>query len=143
MVLKDNTLSGLIYIQQLSIEENNFDGITIDKPGLNRLKKCFNSHYNKVLICGNIFRVHQPGFYFNDKVSDSVLFDVLMDYYKNNKEKINYCGIIVKDCLEEMKYSGRFSSVEDDISMQIPLRNDWNSMDDYYKSFKQKVQAEV
>ncbi len=138
MVRKMDAVIGVIYLQQLKITTNHFDGTAIDKPGLGWLKKCINSQFRDVLICGNLFRVHFPGYYFKNTKDDSLVFEILTDYLNSTKENKRFCGILVKDSPHQFKDLDKFKPYHDDVTMEIEIKNQWKSMDDYKFSLRKK-----
>jgi hypothetical protein len=73
LVHKNDILIGVLYLQHLKITTNHFDGTVIDKPGLGWLKKCVNSQFSDILVCGNLFRIHFPGYYFKSTKDDKLV----------------------------------------------------------------------
>jgi hypothetical protein len=138
MIQKAGVLKGLVYLQHLKITNSHFDGTAIDKPGLGWLKKVVNNQFSDVLICGNLFRVHFPGYFFVNPEDNNLIFEVLTDYLNSERDHCKFCGILLKDCPTQLKESERFKPYHDDVTMELEMRNEWLSIDDYRKSLDKK-----
>lgn len=138
IVHKDDTLIGLIYLQHLTIIPSHFDGTQIDKPGLRWLKKSIQSQFSDVLICGNLFRIHFPGYYFIHNSDDVFLFEILLQYLSSDKVSKKYCGILVKDSPHQLTQFGKFKPYHDDVTMEIEIKSTWQSISDYKDCLRKK-----
>ena len=141
MVHKNGTLIGVVYLQHLKITTNYFDGTAIDKPGLGWLKKIVNNQFSDVLICGNLFRIHFPGFYFKNPKDDSLIFEVLTDYLNSVKETTRFCGILLKDCPHKFNETPKFKAYHDDVTMELEINRGWESMENYKNSLSKKYKS--
>ncbi len=135
---RDSIVIGAIYLQHLTIIPSHFDGTQIDKPGLRWLKKSIQSQFSDVLICGNLFRIHFPGFYFVNPSDDVLVFEILLQYLNSNKEHKKYCGILVKDSPHRFADYGKFKPYHDDVTMEINIQSGWQSMLDYKNCLSKK-----
>ncbi|MFM9945873.1 MAG: hypothetical protein ACKVQB_11655 [Bacteroidia bacterium] len=138
MVKKNDVLIGAVYLQHLKITTNHFNGTSIDKPGLGWLKKCVNSRFSDVLICGNLFRIHFPSFYFKNPKHDELIFEILNDYLNSDKSNQRFCGILLKDCEYPFIKTEKFKPYHDDVTMEIEIRPEWVSFEEYKKSLSKK-----
>lgn len=138
LIHKNEALIGVVYLQHLKITTNHFDGTSIDKPGLGWLKKCINSQFSDVLICGNLFRIHFPGFYFKNPKDDGLIFEILADYLNSTKENKRFCGILLKDCPHVFNDTGKFKPYHDDVTMELEIKNSWKTFEDYKNSLAKK-----
>ena len=138
LVHKNNALVGVLYLQHLKITTNHFDGTIIDKPGLGWLKKCVNSQFSDILVCGNLFRIHFPGYYFKNPTDDKLVFEILTDYLKSSKDNKRFCGIVLKDSPHLFSVTEKFKPYHDDVTMEIELKNKWTTLEDYKNSLSKK-----
>ena len=138
IVRKMDAVIGVIYLQQLKITNSHFDGTSIDRPGLGWLKKCINSQFRDVLICGNLFRVHFPGYFFKNAKDDNFIFEILTDYLNSSKENKRFCGILLKDSPHQFNDIVKFKPYSDDVTMEMDINFQWKSMDDYINSLRKK-----
>lgn len=138
LVHKNNALVGVLYLQHLKITTNHFDGTIIDKPGLGWLKKCVNSQFSDILVCGNLFRIHFPGYYFKNPKDDKLVFEILTDYLKSSKDNKRFCGILLKDSPHLFLSTEKFKPYHDDVTMEIELKNKWTTLEDYKNSLSKK-----
>ncbi len=116
---KENVI-GQIYLQHLKITPEHFNGTALDKPGLTWVMKCVNSQFSDVLICGNIFRIHFPGYYFKNIQDEAKIFNFLFDYV-NEKKAVRYCGVLLKDCVNPIQNPGFFKSYRNDVTMELEV----------------------
>jgi len=135
---QNNILCGVIYLQHLQLSSNYFDGTILNKPGLGWLKKFVNKQFEEILICGNLFRIHMPGYFMVNGGNDSEVFQILDHYFKHNKDRSNFCGIILKDCPHELNNTRPFKAFNDDITMELDINPVWNSFKDYQNSLSKK-----
>lgn len=138
LVHKNNVLVGVLYLQHLKITTNHFDGTMIDKPGLGWLKKCVNSQFSDILVCGNLFRIHFPGYYFKSPKDDKLVFEILTDYIKSSKDNKRFCGILLKDSPHLFSVTEKFKPYHDDVTMEIELKNKWTTLEEYKNSLSKK-----
>lgn len=138
MVHHHNKLCGLIYLQHLQLNANYFDGTILNKPGLGWLKTFVNKQFEEILICGNLFRIHMPGYFIANDVDESIVFQILDNYFKRTKAQSNFCGIILKDCPKELSNTRPFKVFNDDITMELEIDPTWNSFKDYQNSLSKK-----
>jgi len=138
LVHKNESLCGVVYLQHLKVKPSHFDGSTIDKPGLGWLKKCVNNQFSDMLICGNIFRIHFPGYFFKNPKDENLIFEVLTDFIKSNKENGRFCGILLKDCPEPLTVDRKFKPYHDDVTMELTIREEWESFEDYKNDLSKK-----
>lgn len=142
LIHKNDFLIGVVYLQHLKITSNHFNGTAIDKPGLGWLKKCVNNQFSDVLICGNLFRIHFPGYFFKDEKNEGLIFEILTDYLNSGAEKKKFCGVLLKDSPHQFAHTGKFKPYHDDVTMEIEIDEQWTSIDDYKtllsKKYKQR-----
>lgn len=138
LVHKNNILVGVLYLQHLKITTNHFDGTSIDKPGLGWLKKCVNSQFSDILVCGNLFRIHFPGYYFKNPNDDKLVFEILTDYINSSKDNKRFCGILLKDSPHLFSVTEKFKPYHDDVTMEIELKNRWKTLEDYKNNLSKK-----
>ncbi|MCB9251321.1 MAG: hypothetical protein H6605_02575 [Flavobacteriales bacterium] len=135
---KDKHVTGVIYLQHFTLKKKYFENTILSKSSLKWFEKCLNSHFEDLLVCGNLFRSHLPGYFFTPETDESQLFEILLDYADNNSEKIDFCGIIIKDCLKSLKNHRSFRSYKKDIIMEMDLDQSWMSIEDYSRALTKK-----
>ena len=138
IVSEKEVMKGVIYLQELHIVSSHFDGTVLDKQWLTWLKKCINNQFSDVLICGNLFRIHFPGYFFKDPLDEPLIFDLLTDYLNADKRNNRFCGILLKDCPRTFSPRGKFKPYRDDVTMELVIRPEWKSFEDYTKMLSKK-----
>lgn len=141
-IYQNNELIGLMYLQCLNFNSKHYHHNIFDRPVLKHLKQCIVSQSVKLLICGNLFRVNFQGFYFIDKSNREQIFDCLQLYRLETKKENGLCGILLKDCSREFTVKQftcyQFKSFKQDLTMELDLRDEWKSFDDYLNALSRK-----
>ncbi|MEO6252375.1 MAG: hypothetical protein ABIO79_03685 [Ferruginibacter sp.] len=137
--IKDK-LVGLAYLQLLKFTHRH---LNFDAP------KSFRSRFIKfslpkqlhLLICGNLFRINFPGYYFKNEQHNPLIFDAVELFVKQNNW-LNPCGIIIKDCpevfLQEKHNALKYGFFTGDVTMEIARREHWYTFDDYLNDLTKK-----
>jgi uncharacterized protein YjgD (DUF1641 family) len=131
-------LIGVAYFQIFNF---NYTHINFKKENCVRSKlvKWFLPKHLPLLICGNLFRINQQGFYFVTEEDNNLIFEVIKKI-KNNLPK-KPCGILLKDnsspINESLIQKHQFNFFSSDVTMELK-NNDWQSFDDYQKALSKK-----
>ena len=141
-IYQNNTIIGLMYLQCFNFNSKHYHHNIFDRPVLKQLKQCIITQSVQLLICGNLFRVNFQGFYFIEKSHREQIFDCLQLYRLETKKENGLCGILLKDCSREFspkQYTcHRFRSFKQDLTMELDIREEWNSFDDYLNVLSRK-----
>lgn len=144
LLYHEDSLCGVLYLQLLTLKPDFLDKTLLGTRGMQGLKKVISRQFQKVLVCGNLFRVRFPGFYIKSGIPEERVFDVLLEYEKHSRSEHDFCGIMVKDCLKPIAHTGRFSSFDDDVTMELDLVPGWEDFDAYRlaltKKYRQRCQ---
>lgn len=141
-IFKDGILSGVMYLQHLTFSQKHFNPNLIQSPVLKMAQPILGRLKAHLLICGNLFRVNFQGFYFKDKNDRIDIFDCLNIYRKQVKRKVNFCGILVKDCRREFEPSNiscfQFTPFHQDLTMEMAIQPVWQNFDEYVAALSKK-----
>ncbi len=92
-----------------------------------------------LLICGNLFRINQQGFYFTDEENNHLIFNAI--YYIKNSLQKRFCGILLKDSVAPVDKTliskNKFTFFSSDVTMEFSNKN-WQSFEDYQKALSKK-----
>lgn len=144
LIIQDEKLNniGCAYLQLLNFNANHYNNDILKKPSLAHIKNHILKQNTNLLFCGNLFRINFQGFYFLNENNNHLLLPVLKHFAKKNPYKINFTGVMVKDCLVPMDEttlnSSRYKQFPNDISMQMTLRSSWKCYDDYKTDLSRK-----
>ena len=142
LVYDEKEVIGCIYLQILQFNHKHYDNSVLEKPQFYLVKSFVLKQHIHLLVCGNLFRINFQGFYFKNQESNALIFDILSDYSKNNNDKQNFCGILIKDVEKPASpvviQEKRFQPFKDDITMELYIRNSWIVFDDYLKNLSRK-----
>ncbi len=135
---KNNTLIGIAYFQLF-----NFNYTHINFKQENCLKSKFVQFILPkklpLLICGNLFRINQQGFYFANVKNNDLIFEAIDAIKKSFPKKP--CGILLKDCIapitESLLKKFKFNFFSSDVTMEF-TNNNWQGFDDYLKALTKK-----
>lgn len=141
-IYEKDELIGVMYLQCLRFNSRHYHHGVLDKPIIRLAKNFILKKSADILVCGNIFRVNFQGFYFKDKAKKEWIFDCLNLYRQDMKAEKNFCGILVKDCSREFKNTQftchGFKAFNQDLTMELSIRDNWNSFDDYLGDLSRK-----
>ncbi|MBC7426230.1 MAG: N-acetyltransferase [Bacteroidia bacterium] len=141
-VFKNDKPCGVFYFQILDFNSKHFNSLALEKPMFFLIRNFVLKQHLNLLICGNLFRINFQGFYFKDEKDNCLALDILNDYNKSNPDKTEFYGILLKDCEQSidplMVQSRRYAPFYDDITMELNIRNEWKSFDDYTNSLSRK-----
>lgn len=133
---------GLAYLQFLNFNSNHYNNEVLNKPKLDHIKSYILKQNTNLLICGNLFRINFQGFYFQDINNNHLILPVLKHFAKKNPYKINFTGLLLKDCIDQLPESdlkcNRYKSFSNDMSMNLKLRDTWTTFDDYKADLSRK-----
>jgi hypothetical protein len=135
----DNKLEGVFYFQLLKLNPSDIKS----NNKLNAIAlSCLLSRSNKVLVCGNLFRVYQEGYFFTSAISESMLFKICIELKNKIYKKIDLIGMLIKDCPislnKKSSFCDPFVTFDKDITMVLNLNKTWNCIDDYCNDLTRK-----
>lgn len=142
--LKDKMI-GVVFLQKFLFKHGdlNFDP---QSAYLSRFIKFILPAKLNLLVCGHLFRIDFQGFYFKNPGQQSLVFEAIELFTKQNS-KNNPCSIIIKDCKEifveqQYKHFG-YHFFNGDVTMEINRRAHWLAFDDYlndlHKNYRQRA----
>lgn len=137
-VYEQQKLIGIAYFQLFNF---NYTHINFKKENCVRSKfvQFILPKHLPILICGNLFRINQQGFYFTNAKQNVLIFDVI----ENLKNKLTKkpCGVLLKDCTTPVEHpllsKNKFTFFSSDVTMEFNNRN-WQSFEDYQKALSKK-----
>jgi hypothetical protein len=144
LIMQDAQLNpiGCVYLQLLKFNASHYNHAILNKPKLAPIKNYLLKQDTDILICGNLFRMNFQGFYFPNSSNKDLLLPVLKHYVSQNSDKLKFSSIFLKDCMEGLSVKvlkdNRFKAAPKDIAMQISLRENWHSFDDYKADLSRK-----
>lgn len=137
---KNNKIVGVLYLQITEFTEKDVNFSTLKFTPLSCILKSifYLSCQFLVLICGNLYRTAQEGYYFNKDIEPKLVFEELSEQFQ--KIDRNLSGIIIKESKEifHKNEKGKFSEIGDDITMKIDINPQWTSIDDYINELSKK-----
>ncbi|MBI3233732.1 MAG: hypothetical protein HYZ42_06770 [Bacteroidetes bacterium] len=142
LVYDEKEILGCVYLQLLKFNSKHYNHQVLEKPQYYLIKSFVLKQSINLLVCGNLFRIDFQGFYFKNEKNESLIFDIVSNYCKHNEEEKTFCGMLIKDCnraIEPMVVQDkRFQPFRDDITMELYVRKEWLTFDDYLKSLSRK-----
>lgn len=139
-VFKNGVFSGNIYLQKVNVPINN---IGYSLKNFQRLECVINSIKSvrcglDFLVCGNIFRPNQEGYFFGNGLTKETVFEEFISYIEDLEKEIGFAGILIKECNAPLAKEGKFTSIKQDVSMEMTLNADWLTIDDYVEDLDKK-----
>ena len=90
------------------------------------------------LVCGNIFRPNQEGYYFSNGLTKETVFEEFISYIEDLEKEIGFAGILIKECNSPLDREGKFTPIKQDVSMEMTLNSDWLTIGDYVEDLDKK-----
>ena len=132
--LKDK-LIGLVYLQLFQFKHQHLN--FAQPPGF--FSKCIQfilPAQLPLLVCGHLFRIDFPGFYFKSPAQQPLVFEAIKLFTQHHK-KCKPSGIILKDCavifIEENYKPFGYHFFNGDVTMELSRRPHWHSFENYLK----------
>jgi len=133
-------LVGQVYLQRFLFQHKHIN-FRLDQRFLSKLIDIFMPAELSILVCGHLFRINFPGYYFKHAAHQLLVFDAIELFIRQNKN-CKPAGIMIKDCTEaftEQKCSSfGFHFFNGDVTMEIARRQHWLSFKDYLKDLNKK-----
>jgi hypothetical protein len=133
-------LIAIFYCQLVELKKENFKTQSCIETSL--LKFLMGLKSNHFLICGNVFKVNQPGYFFVNPYDEAQLTDIVLGLKKEISKKFLVLGILLKDCTNQVNAicfaRNSFVSFKEDITMMLKIKNEWQTISDYCDSLKRK-----
>ena len=139
-VFKNGIFSGNIYLQKVNVPINN---IGYSLKNFQRLECVIKSitHVScglDFLVCGNIFRPNQEGYFFSNGLTKETVFEEFINYIEDLEKEIGFAGILIKECNSPLASEGKFTPIKQDVSMEMTLNSDWLTIGDYVRDLDKK-----
>ncbi len=134
-VFHKDQLIGVLYLQQFRFKHEHLN-FTQPATLLSASLKVILPKQLDILVCGNLFRVDFPGFYFSHPVRPTLVFEAINLFLEQTRE-YRPCGIVLKDfesvLVEDDYKSFGYSFFSGDVTMELMRRPHWESFEDYLK----------
>lgn len=139
-VFKNGNFSGNIYLQKVKVPINN---IGYSLKNFQKLECVINSIKSvscglDFLVCGNIYRPNQEGYYFSDGLTKETVFEEFISYIEDLEKEIGFAGILIKECNSPLVREGKFTPIKQDVSMEMTINADWLTIGDYVEDLDKK-----
>lgn len=136
-VFRERELVGLLYLQQFSFGHKHLN-FRSDQAGIAKLIRFILPARLPILVCGHLFRINFPGFYFKDAADQSMLVNAIELFIQ--KQRNRPCGIMIKDCneafIEQKCQLSGYSFFDGDVTMELARRPHWHTFEDYLADLK-------
>lgn len=141
MVVRRNNIGiGLIYCQLFRFHSEHYSAELLDQTCIQLVRNFILRQETGLLICGNLFHLNEPGYFFTDAQDENLVFQILEQFQKKCSVKIS--GILLKDAVSEMDESlaksSRFQRFDNDTVMSVLIDPDWVSFEGYLAAFSKK-----
>ena len=131
---------GNIYLQKVKIP---ISSLGISLKNFQKVECLLNSMQKmscgvNFLVCGNIYRPNQEGYFFKNGISKEDVFEAFLDFIEAKEKEIGFAGILIKECSTPLNFAGKFIPIHRDVSMEMPINSAWNSIEDYIADLDKK-----
>ena len=142
LVYQHNFPIGLIYFQKINFNQSHYNHSILEREDLSLIKKMILKQKADILICGNLYHNDSPGFYFKNEGDQDLVPNLIQQFKKSNPWKSTFCATMLKDieipfAPDSLKKVG-FKSYTEDVLMELDLREEWKSFDDYLSALSKK-----
>jgi len=143
-IYKKRLFIGCLLIQIVKID---LKDIKFESQFRKYLVKLLISKNDSIIICGNILRVNQEGYFFKDSNNIIYLKDILLEIKNIIKKEQNIFGILLKD--SEVNFNKKlischpFISFNTDATMLLEIRKDWQTFSNYEQSLAKKYKQRL
>ena len=142
IVKKGGKQIGVLYLQIVQFTEKDLNANLMKYSTWECLLKSFFSLSceTNIMVCGNLFRTAQQGYYFNEKIEPEFIFDLLHEFIETTGKNLNITGIFIKENEQSLKIekARKFTEMPDDLTMQIEINPAWNTMEQYVNDLSKK-----
>jgi len=142
VVEKRKQISGIIYLQLVDFNSSHYSAEILENGGLSLIKDFILKQKAAVLICGNLFRLDSPCFYFRNPEDQKLIFQLLNQFENQYSSNTSFSGILVKDIPanfpKEILNQERFKLYNKDRLMEFHLEPEWKTFDDYLNELSKK-----
>ncbi len=133
---------GVQYFQYLPFKAAYFESAMKRNMILRKLESLAVDNHFGLLICGSLFSVNAPGFYFNaENLSTNAIYTRIHKPMNSIKSDTGRAELIFKDVPENLRthfLDNQFDPFDDDVSMTMSIPKNWKSFDDYLGALKHK-----
>jgi hypothetical protein len=140
MVSRNNECIGLMYSQLFRFHSEHYSAELLDQTCIQLVRNFILRQETGLLICGNLFHLNEPGYFFKDRNDEGLVFQILEQFQKKSSVKIS--GILLKDAgldmNEQLASSSRFQRFGNDTVMSVHIDPDWLNFDGYLAAFSKK-----
>jgi hypothetical protein len=140
MVSRNNECIGLMYSQLFRFHSEHYSAELLDQTCIQLVRNFILRQETGLLICGNLFHLNEPGYFFKDRNDEGLVFQILEQFQKKSSVKIS--GILLKDADLDMNEllasSSRFQRFDNDTVMSVHIDPDWLNFDGYLAAFSKK-----
>jgi hypothetical protein len=139
-VYENSSFVGNIYLQKVKVPIKN---VGYSFRNFQKLQ-CLISSINTVscsldfLVCGNIYRPNQEGYFFKNGVSKEDVFENFIEYIEDLEKTIGYACILIKECSTPLAGESKFMPIKQDVSMEMAVNSDWLTIQDYIEDLDKK-----
>ena len=143
LISVDGAPMAVAYFQVLSIRDYHLN-TTLLKPFQRAAWKVFTSAAcPKLLVAGHLFRHDICSFFWVDHQAGLEVFRLYKTAIDNALKHAHASAVLVKDVDESLipyfqNYAPEYLLLRNDISMEMPINNNWQSLKDYEKDLKHK-----
>lgn len=138
LIRRKSVLLGLAAFQIVEIKSSHFPSSAWKSGFFQHMKEVVFCKPRYLLVCGNVFRNNGPAFYFKNKENDALIFDLMRHFDRQNPFRFRFFGLWVKEPPSSMNVDSGFTPVQGDLLMQMSLRPEWETLDDYFASLSKK-----
>lgn len=149
IVMVNDTIAGVLYMHRLSVNKTHYPDFSGQGQIARHLYNTVSKRTFGLLVAGNLFYTGMPSYWFDANTLPQA------DFFKAMRQTLNKLlvttkshAVILKDAdtLLQQQITQKnwgFTHMGEDIFMQMPLRPEWKTFDDYTASLSKKYAARV
>ncbi|MGY5350987.1 hypothetical protein ACXGQW_00195 [Wenyingzhuangia sp. IMCC45533] len=151
LVYKKNRVVGQLYFQWITVKNDFFNQKKFPQQIKSKLRAYLLKTLNgSLLLCGNFFATGTHGFFFSEKVSTNIIYEIIKKMRfslrtNNNFPAINF--VMVKEFWQnnnvavQKELYKKAAKFQIDVNMVLEINPEWLSFEDYLNDMKTKYRT--
>ncbi|MBS1772670.1 MAG: GNAT family N-acetyltransferase [Bacteroidetes bacterium] len=143
LICKNNKAIAAVYFQVLELKKQHLDTTTLNPI----LRMSWSAYANiakpKLLVAGHLFRHDVESYYYAPSLSSFDAYKMYITAINAVKKQTCASAVLIKDVNVSLteyfaNYNPKYIRLRNDISMELEIKQEWESMADYEKALKHK-----
>lgn len=138
---RNNRVIGQVVCQIFRFHSGHFDASFLENCGISLFRPILVRQEGSVLICGNLFHLKEPGYFFSEQEDEKHLIPVI-EYLSKKRKFPSIMAALIKDPTHSLDgvilKKHRFRTFENDLLMRLPIDPAWTDFSAYQDALSKK-----